>query len=258
MVFVFCLSVNSLQALEGKNHTARYLEGARLHCPTDLHRKILVQAFHDIINLPSDTLRTIKYDNDKPEEKKLSLLDVFNKYITPNTADKKIGPGFYDEVKTDEVRYKIKDVLFALNKNKPQNNNSSAATIHGNNEWIIRIKSLFDIIIPQSAINLTCFEETLFTRSIFVRFNLPAENEIKLFLTSNSKFLSSPVALNNPLKNMSVDVRIKNKWHPDQLSKFSGGTNAIWKRNEKLIYYYVFGKDNSDDQDTVYLVCVSE
>jgi hypothetical protein len=255
---IISLFQNNIRAQVDENRTARYMEGARLRCTTDLHRKIIIQAFQDIINLPSDTLNKIKYESDKPDEKKISLLDVFNRYITPNSPAKKIGPGFYDEVKSDEVKYKVKEILFAIKTDKSQNNKSSTSALSEKDRCIIRIKSLFDITIPETTENFTCFEETLFRRAVFVRFSLSASSDLNKFFTDNTKLLGNPFALNNPLKDMPVDVRIKNKWHPGLLREFSGGTNAIWKRDEKLTYHYVFGKHDKEELNTVYLVCISE
>ncbi len=249
---------NDSGAVEGKNYTARYLEGAGLRCETNSHREILLRAFHDIINLPSGTLRKLKYEDDKTNEKKLSLLDVFNRYITPNRPEKTIGPGFYDELKTDEVRYRIKDILYALKANKKENKNTVPNSSWGKDECLIRIKSSFDITIPQSAENVTCLEETMFTRSIYIMFTLPSAGELKLFLTENANLLGPPVVYSNPLKGMAVNRRLKAKWHPELLRPFSGGTHSLWKKKEQRTYCYVFGRHDDKGPETVYLVCVSE
>ncbi|MBN1252384.1 MAG: hypothetical protein JXR51_16280 [Bacteroidales bacterium] len=104
-----------------ENAVFNYLNNAELQYEGKMQEQNIVKALADIINLPKEQLKNIKYSNYKGKENQLDLQELIYKHFVPEKTNYTLGNNFYNQVKKAEVQKLVKKILKQIEQ-KPKMN----------------------------------------------------------------------------------------------------------------------------------------
>jgi len=98
------------------NQLAAFLEDAELQCETEAQRCNLCAAFQDMLDLTPEQLRNRRYCDYTGQPGRWDLPTLLSRHFVPGSKQHSIGPRFYDEVKSAEVRQQVQRFLDRLGR----------------------------------------------------------------------------------------------------------------------------------------------
>jgi hypothetical protein len=100
---------------KAENPVAEYFENAELQYEGEIQKENILTALEDILRLPEDELRSRKYKDYTGKDDAWDLSTLIVSHFVPD-GKKNLGNNFYKDVKTKEMREKIKQMIAQINE----------------------------------------------------------------------------------------------------------------------------------------------
>lgn len=115
----FLILIALLTALTGcrkaENPVLEYFENVELQYEGKSQEENIIAALNDILNLSESELRTRKYKDYTDKDNQWDLPTLISSHFVPDKGVT-LGNKFYQDVKTDKVQKKIKQILEQMRK----------------------------------------------------------------------------------------------------------------------------------------------
>ncbi len=113
-VLTFVMAMLMTGCNKNMNPVLDYLTGAEVQYEGNTQKATIIIALNDIIMLSEQELKKKKYSDYAGNKNNWDMPTLFVKHFVPNLSSKNLGNSFYRDVKSEEVRVKIKLILGEL------------------------------------------------------------------------------------------------------------------------------------------------
>ena len=116
IIFAIFLLMFLSNCTGSENTTANYFNDAELQYEGNVQKENIMTALNDILTLPEEELKNKRYKDYTGKINQWDLETLIYKHFIPDNNGKTLGNNFYHDIKSEEVKKQIKQMMEDLQK----------------------------------------------------------------------------------------------------------------------------------------------
>jgi len=113
-LILLLLIISLLSCGKETNQVLRYFENAEIQCETEDQKNSIINALNDILTLDTAELKEKRYADYRGQKGEWTIQVLLYHYFVPDAQSKIPGDNFFNDIKSDDLRDKIKSIIIEI------------------------------------------------------------------------------------------------------------------------------------------------